>query len=184
MRSHWPRLVPSRAPGGFISSRSEQRPTGERGAMNSARWLRVLETLLLAAGFFFLGWWFHGWNESRAFQHSAMESLEQRREAFASLERPESTASKPGTSAPAKKAARKRHAIADRSVIGRIDIPRLKISAVIVEGTEPDVLDKAVGHFATTALPGEPGNVALAGHRDTFLRGLGAIRPDDEVLIS
>ena len=36
-----------------------------------------------------------------------------------------------------------------------------------------------MGHIETTALPGRPGNVGLAGHRDTFLRGLGEVREND-----
>lgn len=138
--------------------------------MTSARLLRWMQFVLLATGFFLLGWWFHGWRESQSFQKAAMQTLELRRAALADLEQGEKKS--------------KKKSVPARSVIGRIDIPRLKISAVIVEGTDPDVLDKAVGHFRTTALPGETGNFALAGHRDTFLRGLGDIRDDDVVLIS
>lgn len=145
--------------------------------MKQAQLLRLLQTSLLAAGFFLLGWWFHGWNETRSFQLSAAQSLEEKRAALASLEQPRSASKKSSVKKP-------KGAPALRSVIGRIEIPRLKISAVIVEGTEPDILDRAVGHFASTALPGQPGNVGLAGHRDTFLRGLGRIRADDVVLIS
>jgi sortase A len=66
---------------------------------------------------------------------------------------------------------------------GRIDIPRLGLSAIIKAGTDARTLRLAVGHISGTALPGEPGNVGLAGHRDTFFRGLGQVRLDDEVLL-
>ena len=55
---------------------------------------------------------------------------------------------------------------------------------MILEGTDERTLQRAVGHIAGTALPGQPGNVALAGHRDTFFRGLRNIRANDEITLS
>ncbi len=69
----------------------------------------------------------------------------------------------------------------EKGVLGRLDIPRLKISAIVAEGTDAKLLKRAVGHISGTALPGRPGNVGLAGHRDTFLRGLGEAREDDVI---
>ena len=66
-------------------------------------------------------------------------------------------------------------------MIGRVRIPRLGIAAVVREGTGSDILARSVGHVPFTALPGEPGNVAIAAHRDTLFRGLGQIRPDDVI---
>ena len=71
----------------------------------------------------------------------------------------------------------------EKGVFGRIDIPRLGISALIVEGTQPAQLEGGVGHIVTTAFPGQPGNCALAGHRDSFLRGLGGVRENDVIRI-
>jgi len=68
-------------------------------------------------------------------------------------------------------------------VLGRIDIPRLGIRAIVAEGTDSKTLRRAVGHVATTALPGRPGNCALAGHRDTFFRGLGKVQKADIILV-
>jgi sortase A len=70
-----------------------------------------------------------------------------------------------------------------RGVIGRLEIPRLRIEAMVAEGTDAKTLDRAIGHVRETALPGKPGNVGLAGHRDTFLRGLGDVRADDVIRI-
>jgi sortase A len=56
--------------------------------------------------------------------------------------------------------------------IGEIRIPRLGLTAIVAEGDSAATLRRAVGHLADTALPGEPGNVVLAGHRDTFFRPL------------
>jgi sortase A len=67
------------------------------------------------------------------------------------------------------------------SLVGRIEIPRLKLSAVIFEGTDDTTLDRGVGHLEGTATTGERGNLVLAGHRDTFFRPLKKIREGDEI---
>jgi sortase A len=69
-------------------------------------------------------------------------------------------------------------------LIGRIEIPRLLLSAVVVEGVDKTTLRRAVGHIPGTALPGHPGNVGLAGHRDTFFRPLKDLKIKDEVRFS
>jgi sortase A len=69
-------------------------------------------------------------------------------------------------------------------LIGRIEIPRLLLSAVVVEGTGKTILRRAVGHIPGTALPGEPGNVGLTGHRDTFFRPLKDLKIKDEIQFS
>jgi len=70
------------------------------------------------------------------------------------------------------------------SVVGRIEIGRLGMAVMIVEGTDGRTLRRAVGHIPGTALPGEQGNVAITGHRDTFFRALRNIRKDDEVTLT
>jgi sortase A len=69
------------------------------------------------------------------------------------------------------------------STIGRIEIPRLGVSAIIRAGSDARTLRLAVGHIPGTAFPGESGNIGLAGHRDTFFRRLRDIRVDDEIRI-
>ena len=69
------------------------------------------------------------------------------------------------------------------SLVGRIDIPRLEISAIVFEGTSDDTLARGVGHLRGSAGPGERGNLVLAGHRDTFFRDLRGIRQGDEVKV-
>jgi sortase A len=69
-------------------------------------------------------------------------------------------------------------------LIGRIRIPRLLLSAVVVEGIGKTTLRRAVGHIPGTALPGQPGNVGLAGHRDTLFRPLKDLRIQDEIQFS
>jgi sortase A len=68
-----------------------------------------------------------------------------------------------------------------QSVIGRLEIPRLKLGVMVREGADEGTLRRAVGHIPGTALPGNVGNVGLAGHRDTFFRELRNIRADDTI---
>jgi sortase A len=68
-----------------------------------------------------------------------------------------------------------------RGLVGRIEISRLHLSAVIFEGTEEPVLRQGVGHLRGSAMPGQNGNVVLAGHRDSFFRALRNIRSGDVV---
>ena len=67
--------------------------------------------------------------------------------------------------------------------LGRIEISSLGIAAMIMEGDDDKTLRRAVGHIPGTAVPGQPGNVALAGHRDTFFRALRNIHKDDEITL-
>jgi sortase A len=75
-------------------------------------------------------------------------------------------------------------AAAADGLIGRIEIPRLLLSVVVVEGVDKTTLRRAVGHIPGTALPGEAGNVGLAGHRDTFFRPLKDLKIKDEIQFS
>jgi sortase A len=74
--------------------------------------------------------------------------------------------------------------LATGSVIGSLEIPRLRLSAVIAEGDDDATLKVAVGHLPDTPLPGDTGNSALAGHRDTFFRSLQHVRVGDELRVS
>lgn len=73
-------------------------------------------------------------------------------------------------------------AILKDTLIGRLTVPRLHLSAMVREGDGAGTLDVALGHIPGTALPGETGTVAVAGHRDTLFRRLGQIRPKDIVV--
>ncbi len=75
-------------------------------------------------------------------------------------------------------------AIATSGLIGRIDISRLGIAAIIIEGTSATTLRRAVGHISGTGLPGRPGNVGISGHRDTFFRPLRNIRQNDIITLT
>jgi sortase A len=67
--------------------------------------------------------------------------------------------------------------------IGRIEIPRVKVSGIVREGADDHILALGVGHVTGTALPGTSGNSAFAAHRDKEFRGLRQIRNGDEILV-
>jgi sortase A len=70
--------------------------------------------------------------------------------------------------------------------VGRIRIPRIGASFVIVKGTDDGSLRKGPGIYDDAPFPGAPGTVAIAGHRTTYLapfRRIDKLRPGDEISI-
>jgi sortase A len=135
---------------------------------STTRVVRWLEGLLLVVGLVCLGYYVYVSAETKLYQ--AYEN----RELDAILaSRVPAAAPQPEARPPAR-----------GETIGRIEIPRLKVSAVIKAGIDARTLQLAVGHIPGTARPGEPGNVGLAGHRDTFFRRLRDIRSDDEIRLA
>jgi len=135
--------------------------------------------LLILIGIVCLGYFLYTYAEATLYQ--AFEDRE--------LDKILSDAEVSGTSgtaregvAPAPRAVPRR-TFASGSTVGRIEIPRLGVSAVIRAGSDARTLRLAVGYIPGTALPGDPGNFGLAGHRDTFFRKLRDINPDDEIRI-
>jgi sortase A len=70
------------------------------------------------------------------------------------------------------------------SLVGRLEIPRLRMSAIVLEGSDSRTLRLGVGRIPETADPGQAGNVVLSGHRDTFFRPLRTIRAGDQVVLT
>jgi sortase A len=75
-------------------------------------------------------------------------------------------------------------ASAMRGLIGRIEVLRLGLSVIIIEGDDGKTLRRAAGHVPGTALPGQLGNVGITAHRDTFFRPLRNIRLDDVITLT
>jgi sortase A len=70
------------------------------------------------------------------------------------------------------------------TVLGQFEVPRLGLSYVLLEGTDNQTLGRSVGHVEGTGLPGGPGNISIAGHRDTHFRKLEWIHRDDEIVLT
>jgi sortase A len=77
----------------------------------------------------------------------------------------------------------KKRPVIEGNAIGEMEVPRLGMKAIFVQGDSPKILRHAVGHISGTALPGEVGNVVLDGHRDTFFRPLRDIRQGDSITL-
>lgn len=69
-------------------------------------------------------------------------------------------------------------------IVGRIEIPRVGVSAVILQGVDDATIRRAVGHFPETPMPDQQGNMALAAHRTTDFYGLRHIRVGDAVTVT
>ena len=65
--------------------------------------------------------------------------------------------------------------------IGRLEVPRIGLSAVVAEGDDESTLKVAIGHLPDTPLPWQEGNSALAGHRDSFFRPLRRVQIGDDI---
>ena len=124
-----------------------------------------IQRSLLAAGLVILGICGAAWLDSRLRQAEGKRELDQ------SLSRKASIPAAPIV-------------IPDGGLIGRVEIPKLHLSAVVFQGSDSSVLDHGIGHVDSTALPGQPGNVVLAAHRDTFFRSLRNIRKGDLVTVT
>lgn len=74
------------------------------------------------------------------------------------------------------------------TALARLTIPAAGVRGdVVLQGVDEARLEEGPGHYPSTPLPGEPGNLAIAGHRTTWLRpfyDLQAVRPGDHVTLS
>lgn len=72
-------------------------------------------------------------------------------------------------------------------VLGKISIPAIGSTLLLVEGTQSRQLRWGAGHLSGSAYPGEPGNCILAAHRDytfgTYFSRLDELKAGDEVLL-
>jgi sortase A len=75
----------------------------------------------------------------------------------------------------------------DGAAVGRLRIARIGLDAVVVRGTRPDDLKRGPGLLDAAALPGEPGTVAIAGHRTTYgapFRHIDRLRRGDRLTVA
>jgi len=73
--------------------------------------------------------------------------------------------------------------LAEGDLIGRLEVPRLRISVMVLQGVEDKTLVAGAGHVPGTPSPGSTGNVVIAAHRDTFFRSLERVVPGDRIRI-
>lgn len=79
-----------------------------------------------------------------------------------------------------------RHA-GEGDAVGRIVIPRIGASYVVVKGTDTSALESGPGIYSETSFPGVAGTTAIAGHRTTYLapfRHIDALRQGSRILVN
>jgi sortase A len=131
---------------------------------------KVVSLALCAIGIGLLAWWASAQVGAR---------LEQDR-----LARRLAVTDSASTSAVPESALATRREAGTSGLVGRFEIPRLGLSAMITEGVDDDALGRGIGHAPKTPFPGERGNVGLAAHRDTYFRKLKDIARGDRVQVT
>jgi sortase A len=70
------------------------------------------------------------------------------------------------------------------TLIGKLEAPTLHITTTVLEGSDDATLSRGSGHIEDTPLPGENGNVGIAGHRDTVFRPLKHAKAGDPLTLT
>jgi sortase A len=131
------------------------------------RLIRLISSALIVGGFAALAYVAYVGASARYFQKTEAAKF--------------SKSANAGPVSPTPTVVRRPMKVSDGDVIGMIEIQSVGIRAVVLQGDSSNVLRRAVGHVPTTPLPGEPGNIALAAHRDTIFRPLQKIKTGDEI---
>ena len=120
--------------------------------------MRVLQWIFLVIGFFCLG--LYGFFKVEAYFHQ--QELESMLKLEQPKEHPHVTAELP------------KRKLQEGDLFGRIEIPRLNMSVMVMEGVSDRTLRLGAGH-----IPGTP--LGIAGHRDSFFRPLKDIKTGDTI---
>jgi sortase A len=146
---------------------------------------RALERLSLAGGICLLAWPVFVVADSAYVQWSGKRQLERAAQAAAFAQsRPAARQTSTETIVVRKPGSAPATSVPPGSVLGSIDVPRLGLSYVLLEGTDDRTLDKSVGHVEGTAAVGSAGNISVAGHRNTHFRKLEWIHRDDDIVVT
>ena len=137
-----------------------------------------LERALLLVGALCLAYWAYAWLDARYTQYREGKLLDAAACADTAAAETDTLATFRGPAAP-----RPRRPAAEGTLVGRIEVPRLGVSAIVLEGIANKTLRRGVGHIPETSLPGDGGNVGLAGHRDSFFRALKDIQENDRITL-
>jgi sortase A len=157
------------------------------------RLTRILGTLMVAGGVLTLLWVVVVWQWQDPFtalytrweQHRLASSYDERFTKFRPLQ-PASAGLAAERLTIARDAARYRRESKRGEAIGRIKVPRLGLSMILVNGTDHDTLEKGPGRDLRTYMPGQGQLVYIAGHRTTYLAPfshIDSLRPGDRVTL-
>ncbi|HEY7192078.1 MAG TPA: class D sortase [Vicinamibacterales bacterium] len=150
---------------------NDQPPPSDSGRGAARRWIAGL---LVLAGAAMLLWSATLVIEARLSQETASRSLELAWRSRASL---------PSHDEIGTLNLRSPTTIVRGSPLAELLIPRVRLSSIVLHGSDAATLRRGPGHLEHTPLPGESGNVAIAGHRDTFFRQLRDVKVGDDVYL-
>jgi LPXTG-site transpeptidase (sortase) family protein len=68
-------------------------------------------------------------------------------------------------------------------MLTRLQIPKIQVDAIVVEGASRRELSEGPGHMKQTAQPGETGNAVITAHRDTFFRHIYELNKGDQIQV-
>jgi sortase A len=68
--------------------------------------------------------------------------------------------------------------------LARLEAPTVDLAATVLEGSDDRTLRRAAGHIESTPLPGEPGNIGIAGHRDTTFYPVRNLKAGDPLTLT
>jgi len=134
----------------------------------------IVSAILVTIGIGCLTWWAADGAATAAFQRQQTSVFDR------TLTRPAAPEKPPARSPSVPSAV----IVPPHGLVGRIEIPRVHLSAMILEGDDDATLARAIGHLPDTAMPWDQGNSALAAHRDTFFRPLRNVREGDEIHVT
>jgi sortase A len=146
--------------------------------------LRAVEMLLLTVGIVSVAWYATAHTSAVLEQAALSRELERLSTAQRAVTTSTTTADDFRLKAEATRVEKAEATGVMKGLIGRIEVRRIKMSALAREGVDVRTLRVAVGHIPGTALPGQPGNAGFAAHRDTFFRPLKSVREGDEVVVT
>lgn len=147
----------------------------------------LLATGVLVLAFVAYQLWGTGLHEASA-QHDLNSQFDQ----LLAGETPESSTTTtdaptgPTTTVPAKVAPSEDLATQIGQPIGRIEIPKIHVDKIVVQGVPLVELNRAPGHYPQTPFPGQAGNASIAGHRTTYgapFANISRLKPGDEIHI-
>lgn len=112
----------------------------------------------------------------------AMVLIEARRARNMPVPPPAAAASLPGDAPD--RSPRPRTRVTAGEWVARLEAPGINLVATVLEGTSDATLARGAGHIEDTALPGEAGNIGIAGHRDTIFRPVRRIKAGDPLVLT
>ena len=154
--------------------------------------LRILQWTLITAGVVLIGFWAGSRLQGRFGGHSDIERFKKARAEVSGATRSPATENGLPLELPVDTSLWAEDRIEEyeesldhefEAPLAILSIPKIDLEVAVLAGTTELVLNRGVGHITGTPLPGEPGNVGIAGHRDGYFRGLKDIAAGDVIQI-